>query len=214
MIRKQKARRPLGVRHARRERERAGRAQRRAAIDGAVRRAGNLVRPVLDLANGIDTKRMVRAAAFLRRTWEGDAEPGTGREAVAAMRVARGLLESWRPRLAARLVKGIEVSAEYYLTKSGDVDIGTHYSAGTLSQFVALSLGYARGTLRAVDAWERRVKRCANPSCRKWFFDGGRGTQAHCCAGCANAHQQLKRSATYDDRRKRGEYDARPCRRC
>jgi hypothetical protein len=150
------------------------------------------------VGESVNSRGISNAAAYIRREDGGGEDPGTPRDAWTGAVTARSLLRRWKPRTVARLLKGIGVGAEYYVTKDGDVDLGVTFSAGTIRQLVALRLGYARAALRGIDRWDRRVKDCVNPTCKKWFFDPGRkGTQNHCCLGCSNAHQQLKRSANY-----------------
>lgn len=189
-----------------------------AAWARAIKRARHIVAPVLAMANALDSGNspgILRVAAYIRDQDGGGDDPGTPRDALSGAAMAHKLLTSWKPRTVARLIKGIEVGAEYYVTKDGDVDLGVNFSAGRIQQLVALRLGYARAELRGIDPWDRRVKRCDSPNCQKWFFDSGRkGTQLHCCAGCGNAHQQLKRSANYKQRRRNGDYAVTPCSRC
>jgi hypothetical protein len=205
-------------RRARRLKEQRKRSAVTAGWARAIKRARHGVAPVLAMVNaldGDDGRGVLRAAAYIRDEDGGGDDAGTPRDVWSGAVIARELLIRWRPRTVGRLLKGIEVGAEYYVTKEGDVDLGVNYSAGTVRQLVALRLGYARSALRDIDSWDRRVKRCVSPNCKKWFFDAGRkGTQLHCCAGCANAHQQLRRSANYARRRRTNRYTVTPCGRC
>ena len=164
---------------------------------------------MLALANGIAP---VRAAAWLRRSLGGGDDPGTKRDVLGGVNEARHLLERWSRQRVQQLIRGVEVSAEYYVTKDGAIELGAHYSDGSIRQLVALSMGEVRAALG--QAYDRHVKQCDSPRCRKWFFDDGAGIQKHCCAKCGNAHQQLKLSPEYKRRRAKGDYTSEPCCRC
>jgi len=96
----------------------------------------------------VNFKRMWLAAAFINRDYGGEYDGGSAKEIVQAAVRAKRLLMNWSPRTVGKLIKDIDIGAELYVTREGGVDVGSNYSAGTLEQLVALSLGYARQSLK------------------------------------------------------------------
>lgn len=185
-----------------------------------IKNAGLALAPVLALEMAVENRnarRAMHAAAYIRRD-HGDTESaGSTKDWMKGGQTATRLLENWSREAVARLIKGISVGAEYYVTKQGGVELGSNCDAGTIEELIALRLGSAYAALEGFKKgeWTRRVKRCDNPTCQKWFFDRDRkGIQIHCCRGCTNAHGQLRRSKDYKRRRANREYEVSGCRRC
>src|SRR5450631_3426659 len=138
-------------REIRRVKDKRKRLTAAAAWERAVKRARHGVAPVLSMANafeGGNVRGILSAAAYIRREDGGGEDPGTPHDARAGAVTACSLLERWEPQMVKGLLEGIEVGAEYYVTEAGDVDLGVNFSAGRISQLVALRLGCAREALR------------------------------------------------------------------
>ena len=138
--------------------------------------------------------RLKAACAHLRARY-GDADDhGSVPDMYKGARLANQLLRRWDAKAVGKLVKGLDVSAEWYVTKDGGVDLGAHFSAGSLRQLAALSIGEARQQLHEEGQWESYVKQCKHPRCQKWFFDKSRkAIQKFCCTYCGNDYGQKKK---------------------
>lgn len=139
---------------------------------------------------------------------------------AAGLATTRALLEAWDLRTVQDLLEQVViVGAEYVLQPSGGVELQPRLSRGPASAMAALALAQARHLLGQIfgaqDPFSRRVKRCGNPSCKKWFFDAERGTRKWCCVPCGNAHRQLMLSKDYHKRLRADDYARRraPCSR-
>jgi len=130
---------------------------------------------------------------------------------------ARKLLERWDIELVSELLRQVEVKgAEWVLQPNGNPALEPRCEAGPLAALFAKQLAQTHFLLRSVDGgtdpFKRRIKRCDNPTCRKWFFDPERGTRKWCCTACGNAHRQLKLAGEkYRKRLKSGDYEQRRC---
>lgn len=199
---------------------------RTAALAGA----RDFANPVLADLNDQDRDPAARAQARRRRGilpiagWKppaGFAAEVAADEAAGAL-AAHQLLNKWdNKRVEELLGKVVVKGAEYRLTATGRVELEPRLLSGPAEALAVLGLAQARDLLRTVDGgsapFKRRIKRCANPTCGKWFFDGDRGTRKWCCVACGNAHRQLKFQdpQKYRQRLKAGEYEQRrsPCSR-
>jgi hypothetical protein len=148
--------------------------------------------------------------------WSPEDKREVAADQAAGIATTQQLLAHWDHALVARLLeRAVVVGAEYRLMPDGRVVLEPRVTSGPADVMAALELAQARHLLRLVDGtrdpFKRRVKRCGNPTCEKWFFDAERGTRKWCCIPCGNAHRQLKRSKQYQKRLKAGEYARRRC---
>jgi hypothetical protein len=135
---------------------------------------------------------------------------------LEGVKTARHLLTSWTHAKVQAWLDKVEVAgAAYWLSDDGTVVLEPRLLAGPPAALWALAIAQVRNELQAVGLdMARCIKRCANPTCKKWFFDAGeRGTRKWCCVPCGNAHRQIKLSETYEDRMREYEERRHPCTR-
>ncbi len=207
-----------------------GRLKARRAKDKAARKAqaeareqaAEFIRPVLAALNDEDRPPDVRADAQKARHitpipgWRESLTPHELAELeadrAAYTKTARDLIKSWDHAAVERLLDDVVVSgAVYRLLPDGTVVLEPRASTGPGAAMAALGVAEARDAFRTVGgSFERRIKRCANPTCGKWFFDE-RGTRKWCCVACGNAHRQLELLKGYRARVTSGAYARRRC---
>ena len=223
---KKLAKKPRNERLVRRAKARFASERQSAARTEAIASARQYVLSVLAALNDQDRDPEARTQAQRRRGLLPipgyRPPPGFAAEAAAGNKegaaVAAKLLGEWDAAFVQKMIGEVRVvGAEYRLRSDGGVELEPKLLSGSPAALVALSLAQARDLLRSVDGgvnpFRRRIKRCVNPTCGKWFFDVERGTRKWCCVACGNAHRQLKfvSPRKYLERLKSGEYARRRC---
>lgn len=213
---------------ARRTKARAASARQARARTEVLSEARNLLLSVLGSLNDECRAPEVALQARARRgvlpipglQWSPEEEREVAADQAAGIATTRKLLAHWDHDLVVKLMERVVVKgAEYVISPVGSVELQPRLSTGPAEALAALLLAQARHLLRSVDGprdpFKRRVKKCANPTCEKWFFDAERGMRTWCCVPCGNAHRQLQLSDSYEKRLKAGEYARRrsPCSR-
>lgn len=209
-----------------------GRAARRKGIpdstkgrEAAIARARKWMSDVLAAINDLDREPAEQRKATAKRSslpsmpWSLADQGYLDADQALGARAARRLLTApWDVGVIQRLLDKLQVvGPPYHLSEDGTLEFELRAITGKPDAMFALYIAMARSALNSVGLQVSRcIKQCANPTCRKWFFDNGeRGTRVWCCDQCGGAHRQLKRAKNYEARLRRGEFEERrrPCTR-